>query len=351
MTIVQEIDPLDDPRWAVFIERHPRATVFHSPAWLGALRDTYGYEPFVLTTTAQGPLDDGLVACRVRTWWAKRLVALPFSDHCDPLVSRDEDAEELYAALRRRMEEGQWRSAEARPLTMACGWPAAASYAIHALDLARPLDRIFAGFHASSTRRAIRRAEREALSYESGRSDALIATFFGLLRLTRRRHGVPPQPIAWFRALARRCADAFTVHVARKAGRAIAAIVTLRFARTLVYKYGGSDARHHALGGMPFLFWRVIQQAHADGLETLDLGRSNLDQPGLIAFKDHLGAEQRVLTYRAMPGMRAMPNAECRMMEAQRAPNLLARAARATLVRLPDPLFDLSGRLVYRHLG
>lgn len=350
MSFVQVVDPLADPRWLALVSRHPSATLFHSPGWLRALRDTYGFEPFVLTTTDSGQLENGLVACRVQTWWTRRLVSLPFSDHCDPLVPTESDADVLYDGLHRHIQEGQWRSAEARPLSVACQWSTAVSYAYHELDLMRPLDRIFAGFHASNTRRAIRRAEREALAYESGRSDALIATFFGLLRLTRRRHGVPPQPIAWFRALARSCAEAFTVHVARKAGQAIAAIVTLRFARTLVYKYGGSDARHHALGGMPFLFWRVIQQAHADGMETLDLGRSSLDQPGLIAFKDHLGATRTTLTYHRVPSL-ALARSGAAGPQAPRRSDLLQRAARATLVRLPDPLFDLTGRLVYRHLG
>ena len=47
---VWQIDPVQDPRWAVFIERHPGATVFHTPGWLEALRRTYGYEPAALTT-------------------------------------------------------------------------------------------------------------------------------------------------------------------------------------------------------------------------------------------------------------------------------------------------------------
>ena len=65
------------------------------------------------------------------------------------------------------------------------------------LDLARPLARIFDGFDASNTRRAVRRAEREGLTYECGRSEPLVSQFFDLLRLTRRRHAVPPQPRAW----------------------------------------------------------------------------------------------------------------------------------------------------------
>jgi outer membrane protein TolC len=44
------------------------------------------------TTTGDKPLENGLALCEVRTWLSRRLVSLPFSDHCDPLVdSADHD--------------------------------------------------------------------------------------------------------------------------------------------------------------------------------------------------------------------------------------------------------------------
>jgi hypothetical protein len=132
-----------------------------------------------------------------------------------------------------------------------------------------------------------------------------------------------------------------TIHVASKDGRAIASILTLSFKKTMVYKYGGSDARHHRLGGMPFLFWRAIQEAKAQGIEELDLGRSDLDQPGLVAFKDHLGATRTTLTYYTCP--------ERRKGTAHDGP--LSRAARRIVPYLPDAALDLTGRLLYKHLG
>ena len=79
--------------------------------------------------------------------------------------------------------------------------------------------------------------------------------------MTRRRHGLPPQPLAWFRNLVACLGDRVSIHVASKDGQPIASILTLSFKKTMFYKYGGSDAAHHRLGGMPFLFWRLIQDA------------------------------------------------------------------------------------------
>jgi hypothetical protein len=340
-TDVVALDPLVDERWPKFLEWHPRASVFHSRGWLGALKRAYGYEPIALTTTRRGSLENGLVLCRIDTWIARRMVSVPFSDHCDLLV---DDPNDLSAVIRylTKMVETSWSSVELRPRwDVLQGLPESARYYLHTVDLVRSAPQIFDGFHHSNTQRAIRRAEREGVTYERGNSEGLLAAFYGLLRQTRRRHGLPPQPLAWFRNLISCIGDGLTIHVARKSGRPIASILTLSFKKTMVYKYGGSDARYHRLGAMPFLFWNAIQQAKGLGIEVLDLGRSDVDQAGLVAFKEHLGGTRSTLTYLRRP--------ELRRAIAQ--DSHLTRAARWAVAHLPDAALDLTGRLLYRHVG
>ena len=78
-------DPIAERGWSELLERHPEASIFHSAGWLNTLRQTYGYQPFVVTTSKGSALDNGLVACRVKGWKSSRIVSLPFSDHCQPL--------------------------------------------------------------------------------------------------------------------------------------------------------------------------------------------------------------------------------------------------------------------------
>ena len=188
----------------------------------------------------------------------------------------------------------------------------------------------------------IRRAEREALRWETGASEAHLSRFYSLLLLTRRRHQVPPQPIAWFRNLAGCLGDRFLIWLASKGSRPVAGIVLLRHRDTLVYKYGASDARFHSLGAMPFLFWNAIRDAKAKGIRHLDLGRSDSDNAGLMTFKDRLGAERSTLTYLRYPAplspVRASPPAHVQM-------------AKRVLAILPDRLLVATGRLLYRHMG
>src|SRR5262249_12505979 len=112
-----------------------------------------------------------------------------------------------------------------------------------------------------------------------------------------RRHQLLPQPRNWFRNLFERMSDKIEISVARKNGAAVAAILSLSHRATVVYKYGCSDEKHHNLGGMPFLFWKLIERSKATGAETLDFGRSDLDNEGLMTFKDRFGAKRKALTY------------------------------------------------------
>src|ERR1700758_4552655 len=101
-----QIDPIQDVRWADLVARHPMASVFHTVGWLKTLRRTYGYEPVGFTTSSpSGALKNGLVFCRVNSWLTgRRLVSLPFSDHCEPLCDSVQDLNFLIRYLQTALE-------------------------------------------------------------------------------------------------------------------------------------------------------------------------------------------------------------------------------------------------------
>ena len=343
---VYTCDPLDDRRWEEFVRTHPASSIFHTRGWLGALQSTYGYEPVVYTTSPPATnLTNGIALCLVRSWLTgRRMVSVPFSDHCEPLVASLEDCRVLVDALCSWAGTGR-KYVELRPLRSGtCDHPRlekADSFHFHFLDLRPTIEELFGQAHRSTIQRKIRRAEREGLLLQVGRSDALLNDFYRLMLLTRRRHGLPPQPIEWFRNLIACLGDRVTIRVAAKDGRAIGSILTLAHRDTLVYKYGCSDARFHNLGVMPFLFWKAIQDAKADGLVTFDLGRSDFRSEGLIAFKERLGATATTSTYvRCSAGRRR-----------QTPPRFRMGLPKALVARMPDRMLIMAGRLLYRHLG
>jgi hypothetical protein len=347
---VYEVDPLRDARWSEFLHVQPMSSVFHTTGWLEALSDTYGYKIRALTTTQPGqPLKDSLVFCRVKSWLTgARAVSLPFSDHCQPLVDNSADLAELVGFLRKDVRSGNSKYCELRPvqslstdLGKQMDLTESAAYCFHTLDLRPNLDELCRGFHKSCAQRQVRRAEREGLVVREGRSEAELAMFYSLLLLTRRRHQLPPQPLAWFRNLIRTFRDGLLIRIALKNGCPIASILTLAHKKSIVYKYGCSDSAFHNLGGMPFLFWHAIRNAKESGAEEFDLGRSDLDNPGLISFKNNWGGTQKKLVYYRHPAGSSEAAAKYPRMH----------AARRVFSALPDFCLTTAGRLLYRHIG
>ena len=341
---VHVTDPLSDDRWDELVARHPSASVFHGRGWLQALARTYGYEPLVLTSAPAGePLSDGIVLCRVSSWLTgTRLVSLPFADHCEPLLNDLGESLDFMSWLRAECDRQPWKYVELRPLypvqNPCNGLQPNRSYCFHELDLRPSLEQIFRGLHKESIQRKIRRAEKEGISYEAGISEQLVDDFYRLLLITRRRHKILPQPLTWFKNLRNCIGDGIEIRLARKNDTPIAAMLTLRHRSTVVYKYGCSNDKFHQLGGMPFLFWQLIQESKARGAERVDLGRSDLDNKGLIAFKDKLGATQRLMTYYRHPNTDSVINWH-------------SRAIGQLFSILPDRVFCGTGRVLYRHMG
>jgi CelD/BcsL family acetyltransferase involved in cellulose biosynthesis len=341
-----ELDPIADPRWTALVDRHPRGSVFHSTSWLRALREVYGYEPAVVTTSAPGELlTNGLVFCRVKSWLTgNRLVSLPFSDYCEPLTEGQNDLDVILGMLRGAVEGGRWKYVEIRPDDREPGSPTGLSrfetYHLHSLDLHLAEDQIFRKFHKDCIQRKIRRAERESLQYEEGTSETLLKKFYRLVVMTRRRQLLPPQPLNWFRSLLACFGTDVKIRVASKDGLPVASILTLSHRKSMVYKYGCSNAAFNNLGGTPFLFWKAIQEAKTQGFERFEMGRSAIDNPGLVAFKEHLGASGKLISYWIYPEGRSGPTGAWK-----------DRLARRILPVIPDLALEISGRLLYRHIG
>jgi hypothetical protein len=343
---VYSFDPLRDPRWAPFVERAERASVFHTPGWLQALERTYGFTPIAFTTSRPADdLADGVVFAGVRSWLTgNRLVSLPFSDHCDPLVQSPEAFQAICRAALEHRARDAWHSVELRPLDAALppgpGFAKAQTYYVHRRNLRPPVDALYRTLHKDSVQRKIRRAEKEGLAYQAGRSDALVRDLYRLLDMTRRRHRAPLQPLAWFRNLVDCFGERLCIRITYHQRAPTAGMLTVSHGRTTVYKYGGSDTRLNALGGMPFLFWQAMQEARELGAWELDLGRSDQDNPGLVTFKDRRGAARSVLTYWRSAGSKPDLSVSWKAGLAGRA-----------LSALPGGLRRAAGAMLYKHIG
>ena len=319
--------------------------MFHTPAWLEALRLTYGFQPVVLTTSPPGlDLTNGLVVCFVQSrLTGRRVVSLPFSDYCEPLLDSPEELRCIWGELRDELKDNRWKYIEMRPseldLSGLPGLRKSETFCLHRLDLRPSLGDLYRRFHRDCVARKIRRAEREGLSYEWGRSEPLLEKFYRLLVLTRRRQLSLPPPLDWFRNLMVCMGDMLKIRLASKSGRPLSSILTLSYKATLVYKYACSDRRFSNLGGTQLLLWKAIQEAKISGSREFNMGGSDWGGPGLIKFKNRWGAEASTSTYWRYGTLATTPSSFGRN----------TRTVRRVLGRLPLGFLAGVGSLLYKH--
>ncbi len=324
---MQRIDPLVGDAWDSAVLAHPNQTVFHRSAWARVLTETYGHRPFYLRFE---PCVTG-----------RRGVSLPFSDSAGPLWGNDPNHQEIYAKLTEIGAAENWRWLEIRddrhpPLSAT----PSATYETHSLDLRPGIDVLEQNL-APAVRRALRKAAREDLEISIETSSRAVAEFYALHGRTRRRHGLPPQPAAFFDAIANHLIahNLGFVVLARNGGKPIAGAVFLQSGQQAIYKFGASDSEFWHLRPNQPVMWAAIRHLATASCQSLTFGRTAPADDGLRRFKLSWGSTCRPLCYyRHRNGSWKSPSRE--LKESQ--PHIFSR--------LPLSLNRLAGRLLYPHL-
>ena len=341
-----ELDPLAEPRWLDLLARAPGATAFHHPGWLALLGRGFRYRIGACGVAAEdGTLLAGLPVAEVSSrLTGRRLVAVPFSDLCPPLVAGDAPAGTAQA-LGDALGELQRRRGlplEVRGTGEALrDAPPGERFHHHVLALEPDVAAVEKRFAKSQIRRGVRRAQREGLEAVRSQDRAALEAFFRLHVQTRRRLGVPTQPRRFILGLEALFADGlgFVMLVLRE-GEPVAAAVFLTFGDTLFYKYGASDERALPLRPNNLLFMEAIRWGCEHGMRRLDFGKTHWDHESLRAFKLAWGADEHELRYRHV-------GAATSVEKSHRSERMLAGVIR----RSPPLAGRVIGEALYRHAG
>jgi hypothetical protein len=297
---VKIVNPLCDPEWDRLVVLHPDFSFFHSSAWAKVLSKTYGHQPIYLRCSHCSELTALIPMMEVRTLLrGYRGICLPFADFCGPLLFGEGSWAAAIDKLSNLARERKWKYFEVRgEKTLECSATPASSFYGHTLDLSAGSAALFARVR-SSARRAVRKAERSGLVVQVVRTRKAIGEFYRLHVRTRRRHGLPPQPVSFFLNIHEHVIEpglGFVV-VVRSGSRPVAAAVFFHFGKKAIYKFGASDERLQELRGNNMAMWEGIRFLAQNGAETLHFGRTALENQGLRRFKLTWGAQEEKIEY------------------------------------------------------
>lgn len=346
MLRIAAADPVTNKAW-LKLATGRQASLFTSPPWIAAVCGAYGFTPrSVVAIDERGEPTGGFTWVTIDDLRGTRSSSLPFSDRADPLVDDETDWRLLFGAAGLGV---------AHPYTLRCldDSPAIADERLrvigeamwHGTPLDGTPDELYRRMNSSS-RRAIAASERGGVRVQVRSDMDAIRSFHRLhVRLRKNKYGLLAQSLEFFERIWSEFSPTARIItlLATLGDEIIAGAVFLEWNGTLYYKFGASSADYLGLRPNDAIYWRGIQIGIERELGLVDWGLSDVDQPGLVAFKRKWASiERKIFT------VRAGTPAPC--PEQVRFGRELSELTRLfTDETVPDAITTQAGALLYRY--
>ena len=347
------IDPVNDARWDSFVDRHPQGTIYQHSSWMKVLARTYGHAR-PLCFAIEGPQRDihAAIPCFIvkSKLTGTRIVSLPFSSYCDPLL---DDKRDFAILLDRIIQEAESISASYYELRAFRNQDLIEDdrlkphsyHKIHVLDIKEGFEQVKRAFHKDCIVRSVKKAQKSGVAIRQGCSEHDLKQFYFIHATTRKRQGFPIQPYKFFRNMWEILYPQgyFTLLLAEANKRSIAGVVLFKFKDTVSFEHGACIPKYLAVRPNHLLLWTAIEKACSEGYRYFDFGKTPPENKGLLDFKSRWGAKMYDVPYFYYPEVKGM------MSLSQG--GLKHKLLRAMGRHLPLPLAKVMGRIAYHHLG
>lgn len=213
----------------------------------------------------------------------------------------------------------------------------------HHLDLSQNEELIISSFK-DSTRRNIKKAITEGVEVKILNSLESVKEFFRLNCTTRKYHGLPPQPYRFFKKVYDHIIsrNLGLVAIAYYKEKAIAGAICFHFGEKAIYKYGASDRKYLHLRANNLVMWEAIKWYCHNGYKSFCFGRTEPDNQGLKQFKTGWGTKENVINYYKFDLKRDVFIADHQKV---------TKLQQTIFRKMPIPLLNIFGSLLYRHIG
>jgi hypothetical protein len=340
--------PSEMAQWDDFVNSHEKGTPFHLSYWLRTIHDTYSFKPLLCVSRDEHNCLSGVLPFfQLKSLiMGNRLVSVPFSDFCPPLFRNKEDELQVIQGVldnySRKIKYIEIRGS----LSENSGFCGHSGYKHHFLKLSSNPLAVKNKFNKKTIIYSIRKAENGGVEIVEDNSEKGMQEFYKLNILTRKKHGIPPQPKNFFVNIFRHIITKGhgTLRIALWNSKPIAAGLFLQHKDTVYYKYNASDPVF-MLRKSPnhLLTWAAIEKACRAGYLFFDFGRTSVNNAGLNRYKEMWGAESRDLTYFNYP-----PSKE---VASKNEKGVLYQAATRCWRLMPSVISSKIGPLIYKHLG
>jgi hypothetical protein len=343
--MLEIINPLNYPGWDELLLSYPNCSIFHSSNWARVLNESYGYTPLYFSELNSNRLMTLIPMMEIRSvLTGKRGVSLPFTDYCELIMSQKYSFQVSLDQLIEYGRKAGWKSIGMRSgNSLTQDIPFSSFYYGHTLNLSQSEENIFSQFR-KGTKSSTNKAIREGVKVNICKSLESIAEFYRLNCIKRREHGLPPQPFYFFKKIYEHILskDLGIVVLASYNKTTIAGAVYFHFKDNAIYKYAASDKTYQKVSANNLIMWEAIKWYTRNGYNSLCFGRTEIENKGLLQFKNGWGANEHLIHYYKYDLIKD---------SFIRDSSKISGVHNSIFKNTPIPLLKLTGSLLYRHMG
>lgn len=352
MNNLKIIDPKEDKRWDDFVISNRYGSIYHLSGWSEILKNTFSYKPHYLILEEEGHITAGLPLMKINSWLTgKRLVSLPRTSYCDPLVENTKDLDTLLHTAMKMVDEEKLDYVEIKTqhnemLLNRKELKFYKHFKNHILSIENTEEELWKSFHRTCVRQPINRAKKYNVKIKEGKSEDDLKIFHTLLNMTSKKHGVPTRPYSFFHNIWEtfRPLNMVIIMIAYIEGTAAAASLSFLFKDTIYYEFLGLDDTLLNKSPGHLLLWETLRKAKERNISNFDFGLTSPTNQGLIDFKRRWGSSEKDLIYFYFPdvtGYRSfIKNAEA-----------YDESAKTILDKPKSEIKQLVGSKLYKHFG
>lgn len=295
----QYIDPIGYQGWDDIIVEKFKGDIFHTTAWAKVLKDTYDFTPIYFALMEANFPKAIIPLFEARSLLTgKRGVSLPFTDFCNFLTGSEELIPTLIENIFEHGRQKNWKYVEFRSLQFPYEALASEVFFTHEIDLSTSTEAIWASLK-DSNRRNIKKALKEGVKIKFETNLEALKEFYRLQVMTRKRHGLPPQPFKFFRIIYKNiiAQNMGVIASAYYSNNIVASAIYFNFNKKAIFKFGASDEKYHHLRPNNLIMWEALIWHKNKGCYNLNLGRTEEKNGGLLNYKRLWGGKEQLLKY------------------------------------------------------
>jgi len=281
-------------QWDDYVGNHPKATFFHKAGWKTVFEQAFDHTTHYLYAEDNNLIRGILPLVEVKSFlFGHHLISTPFCVYGGPIADAIQIRDRLAShacdlASSLGVDDLEFRSIEKTQTS----WPVKELYVTFRKQI-EPVPEDILSSIPRKQRAMVRKGIKENLTSETSND---IDRFYRTYSQSVRNLGTPVFGKRYLELLANTFREDVDVFMVSKQGQDVAGVMSFYFRNEILPYYAGSIPMARQLKANDYMYWQLMCQAAARGIEIFDYGRSKTGT-GSYSFKKNWGFSPTPLNY------------------------------------------------------